>query len=288
MELIKGDTCPSTWLKAVEYLSTCKVHEDFDVFLGVERPTPYSKGDRVVHDIVDAFLRDHGGSRIETVAETIFPLSDYSRGGPKGVYHDYPQRMRRIRAVRSDRRWGTYALRLVEPRTDAKERSYVPLEALVSKIKNLGKFRAAHELNIGPIESDIEVYDPNRDRLRPYGGPCLSHLSFKVHEGRIRLNATYRSHFYIQRLLGNLIGLARLQVFVAKEAGLSVGPLAINSTFARLDTGGENGKGTKWSTRDVMKLIADCRAAYDQAEGVNSPPAGDLQVPTRKPHPSAA
>jgi hypothetical protein len=262
MKLIQGTTCPSVWTKAVTHLADCEHHQDFDVFLHIENPTVLSCEDRKVYDLVDTMLRSKGGSAIETVAETIFPMSDYRRNGADGVYNLYPERMQRIRGARTDRRWGTYALRLLEPRIDGKKRRYVPLQSLVEKIKTQGKYKAAHELNFGPIEDDIEIYDPGRDRLRPYGGPCLSHLSFKVYGGLIRLNATYRSHFYIQRLLGNLIGLGRMQVFIAKEANLEVGPLTINSTFARLDTGGGNGEGGKWGEHDIANLIANCRAAY--------------------------
>lgn len=261
MKLIEGDTCPSVWLDAADYLAGCAKREDFDVFLGIKNPTVYSALDRKVHESVDAFLRRHSGSRLETVAETIFPLSDYLREGSQGVYSTYPVRINKIRSARSnDRRWGTYALRLIEPRVDAKGRRYSPLAALVEKIKARPEYRAAHELNLGVREEDIEIYDPGRDRLRPYGGPCLSHLSFKVYDGKVRLNATYRSHYYVQRLLGNLIGLARLQFFVANESGLQVGPLTINSTFARLDTGGQNGDGASWGSRDVVQLIAQCRS----------------------------
>ena len=45
-----------------------------------------------------------------------------------------------------------------------------------------------------PFEDDIPIYDPATDRKRLYGGPCLSHLSIKVHDGKVRFNATYRSH----------------------------------------------------------------------------------------------
>jgi hypothetical protein len=84
-----------------------------------------------------------------------------------------------------------------------------------------------------------------------------------VHEGKVRFNATYRSHYYVRRLLGNLVGLGRLQFFVAREAGLDVGGLTINSTFARLDTGSGDGSGGRWGKRDVTALIACCRALYD-------------------------
>jgi hypothetical protein len=262
MELIRAQSIPEVWTKAVTYLEACDGHQDFDVILGITNSTALSKADLQVYRSVDRFLRDHGGSAVETVAETIFPMSDYLRAGAEGVYDKYPKRMNHIRARRTDRGWGTYALRMLEPRIDGKNRSYIPLKALVEKITNQGKYKASHELSLSPFESDIEMYDASSDRLRSYGGPCLSHLSFKVYDGMVRVNATYRSHYYIQRLLGNLVGLARLQVFIAKESALTPGPLTINSTYARLDTGAQNGEGRKWSDQDIAKLASECRKIY--------------------------
>jgi hypothetical protein len=52
---------------------------------------------------------------------------------------------------------------------------------------------------------------------------CLSFLSFKLdNDNRLMLTAVYRNHYYVERLLGNLIGLARLMAFVSNEAGVPV------------------------------------------------------------------
>jgi hypothetical protein len=70
------------------------------------------------------------------------------------------------------------------------------------------------------------------------------------------LTGVYRSHYYIQRALGNLFGLAHLQHFIAQEAGLQMGPLVCHSTMAQLDL-----KPNKWGKEDVRGLIAACAAA---------------------------
>jgi len=66
------------------------------------------------------------------------------------------------------------------------------------------------------------------------------------------LTAMYRYHYYIEKALGNLLGLSQLLFFVAKETGLGVGPLVCLSTYAVLDTEGG------WRTVDVRQLVADC------------------------------
>jgi hypothetical protein len=49
------------------------------------------------------------------------------------------------------------------------------------------------------------------------------------------LTAQYRNHYYIEKLLGNLIGLGRLMAFVAHETGSKVGSLTVLSTHAQID-----------------------------------------------------
>jgi hypothetical protein len=86
---------------------------------------------------------------------------------------------------------------------------------------------------------ELSLFDPVRDvDNSPYGGQCLSFLSFKVVPGVERtliLTALYRNHFYIEKLLGNLIGLGRLIAFVGREAELRVGALTVISTHAAID-----------------------------------------------------
>ena len=65
----------------------------------------------------------------------------------------------------------------------------------------------------------------------------------------------YRNHFYIEKLLGNLIGLGRLMAFVARETDLKVGALTVVSTHAEIDQPG----GARRS--DIAAMIAK----FDQA-----------------------
>lgn len=265
MEMIKDQTAPAVWLRAVEHVAGCADTQDFDVFLHIAEPTVLSTQDAAVYKEVDSFLTSHGAFSVHTVAETIFPLDEYARNGARGLFEDYPAKLRAIQKGRTDGNWGSYSYRILR-QTDFKGKMFNPLEDMVGKISKHGKYTASFELGLGrPYEDEIPIYDPATDRKRLYGGPCLSHLSIKVHDGRIRFNATYRSHYYVRRLLGNLVGLGRLQYFLARETKLEVGGLTINSTFARLDSGSGEGSGGRWTKREVEALIARCRAIYDIA-----------------------
>ena len=106
---------------------------------------------------------------------------------------------------------------------------------------------------------ELSLFDPARDvDNSPYGGQCLSFLSFKIVPGTektLALTAMYRNHFYVEKLLGNLIGLGRLMAFVARETGLQVGALTVVSTHAEIDHPGGARR------QDIAAMVA----AFDQA-----------------------
>lgn len=273
MKVIEAKTAPEAWLKAVKYLLSLKGDYDaFDLILHIETPTVLTEADRLLIETVDEFLVEHGGASVHTVAETIFPKADYERNGRVGVFENYPERMEHIHAARSDKRWGCYALRSVR-QVDLNGKVFNPLEKIVEKMEVATKNTACYELVPGrplhPDEvicEDLTYYDPATDRKPFYGRmPCLSLASFKYDRktGQVRLNASYRSHYYMQRTLGNLMGLSRLQYFVAHEVNAEVGPLTINSTYAKLDKGKDASKEGCWGIGDIRELIAKCESFYE-------------------------
>src|SRR5262249_9798940 len=133
------------------------------------------------------------------------------------------------------RRWGTYAQRILR-RVIRKGNQYNPLADLIQKMRQKQPVRASYELGLG-LSSELATHDDDEDRRSRLGGPCLSHLSFKLIEKKVHLTAVYRSHYYIHRAYGNLLGLARLQSFVAQQVDVSTGPLVCHSTMALLEHG---------------------------------------------------
>ena len=89
-----------------------------------------------------------------------------------------------------------------------------------------------------------------------YGGQCLSFLNFHLIPGKpkaLMLTAQYRNHYYIEKLLGNIIGLGRLMAYIAKETETQVRNLTIISTHATIDQ-------PEGATRqDVLDLIERCQ-----------------------------
>jgi hypothetical protein len=58
------------------------------------------------------------------------------------------------------------------------------------------------------------------DKLRIRGSPCLQYVQVRLYSGnRLELYSLYRSHDYFNKALGNMVGLQRLGMFIAGEAG---------------------------------------------------------------------
>lgn len=257
---VESKTCPEAWLKASDYLLTQEDYTTHSMILDIATPLTMTPADFRIFDQVDRFLRSHKRFPVVTVAGTIFPGGLYRKHGASGVYDVYPKEV----YPRAKEQWGTYAYRMVRRQgPDGKEMN--PLKVLVEKLQRQlstsHPLHAAYELNTVDCFADLPLYDPTSDSTRTLSQPCLSHLSFRIRAGTLMLTALYRSHYYVEKTLGNLLGLAQLQAFVAKEAGISIGPLICHSTFAVL----ERNSG-EWGKSDIEKLIKNChKAAQNQA-----------------------
>ena len=260
MKAIEAYTCVDAWLQATAFLLDQPEWRAYTIILEIADPLALPACDRAVFELVDGFLRCKSGLPINTIVNTIFPAQLYERYGAAGVYERYPKLHPQIQCHDDARKWGTYAMRMIK-RTDHNGQTIYPLKDLVAKLGGQAKLsggkRAAYELGTIDLFADIPIYDPNRDRGPILGGPCLSHVSVALTpEHAIRLTGVYRSHYYVQRALGNFFGLAHLQHFIAQEAAIEMGPLVVHSSMAQLDT-----LANHWGTADVRKLIEQCLAA---------------------------
>lgn len=261
IKVIEAETCVDAWLQACTFLLDQPGRRAYTIVLEIAAPLALPPRDRLVYEFVDGFLRRGGALPVNTVVNTIFPVQLYERHGIVGVYKHYPEIYPQIQCHDTARSWGTYAMRMIE-RTDHNGHTIYPLRDLISKLGNQAKVsgskRACYELGTVDIFGDIPIYDPGRDRAPIMGGPCLSHISAKLTpEHAVHLTAFYRSHYYIQRALGNFLGLAHLQNFISREAKINMSSLVVHSSMAQLDT-----LAGKWGSGDVRKLVESCLLAY--------------------------
>jgi thymidylate synthase len=262
MKPIPGETCAQAWLAAANYLRGKADRREYNLIIEVTNPMVLTDKDKEVFSLVDSLLLKHRTS-IDTVVNTIFPAKLYSTTGAEDLYKRYDAILPRIKSD-PENKWGTYFLRITQ-RKDAAGKPFNPLLDLISKLRSQVKrnnaARAMYEMNpIDPL-MDIPIYRAEKDRKLTRGGPCLSHISFKLTDDySLMLTGFYRSQYYIARALGNLCGLAWLQHFVAEQVGLKSSRLTCIASMAQLDT-------TKYGTRPVMQLIDACNQVYASTEG---------------------
>jgi hypothetical protein len=271
MKPITAETCTKAWLQATQHLQRFDDWRDYTVILEITAPMQLPDEDKKVYEIVDSFLADKASIRISTVINTIFPATLFARHGADGVFKEYPRLWPKIKKHVRCQQWGTYADRIIQG-SGSEAGVSGPLKTLIEKLRKQLKSpspkRGAYEIGTLEYVTDIAVYRGSTDSRRIMGGPCLSHLSFKLTgDRRLMLTALYRSHYYIYRALGNLYALAWLQHFVAREVGIETASLVCHSTMARLDTLSSNPKleVKGWGTGDVKTLIARCTAAMSES-----------------------
>ena len=245
--------CVSAWLEAVRLVNARPGHHDHNVVIDVADPLARASISDPVVAAVDAFFEHRDTKRIATVANTIFPEALYRRYGSPSFFDRFRENV--LPKVRSQgkKSWsGYYFERMMQlPQPEGK-----PINQLTEIIGRL-KDPNVRALN----KFELSVFDPARDvDGSPYGGQCLSFASFKIigegNQRRLTLTAMYRNHYYIEKLLGNLIGLGRLLQFVGEESGIATGSLTVLSTHATVDV-----KNGKWNRGDIDTLLMNCDQA---------------------------
>lgn len=239
--------CATAWLTASTKVNGLPGHEGYNVIIHIADPTARATiADPIVAHVND-FLMARNKS-VETVANTIFPEALYRKYGAPKFMDVFENRI--LPKVKKTCNWsGYYFERMIRvPKTGGGHMNQ--LWGIVERIRN----PAITSLT----KYELSLFDPERDvNESPYGGQCLSFLSFKLTSGSpqtLHLTAVYRNHYYTEKLLGNLIGLSRLMAFVAKETGTKVGTLTIHSTHAQVDT-------LKASRGEITNLHKQCSQA---------------------------
>lgn len=249
------------WKAATSFLRHSPRRSCSNLIYAITDPSSMTTDGNNIMQMASTFAKEAGIGDVTTVANTIFPLDIYLKGGADALYNDYPTTVYpRVKTA-----WGNYFDRMIR-RRDAKGKvingvdgsPINPLATVVAKIGrkvNSGNGTLNHyEMVIADEGYELTTYLAERDANFQRGGPCLSHISFKLDDQkRIRLTAIYRSHYYLERALGNLVGLARLQAFVAAEVGAGIGPLTCHAVHATLVSSLPGAGPAK-----VTRLLDDC------------------------------
>jgi len=237
-DIIRAESCADAWLQATAHLRQQDDWRDYNLVLEISHPMILSADEKKVVEEANRFLVCHDKHAISTVINTIFPASLCVRHGADGLLNRYREIFPLLKKHK-DTQWGTYFGRMVS-RTNQEGNDIKPLDYLIEKLRRQAEANApkhaAYELSVVEPFLDMPLYDACTDKHYIMGGPCLTHVSFKLKGNRrLLLTAMYRSHYYIERALGNFYGLALLQDFVAHEAGVESAELVCLSTMAVLD-----------------------------------------------------
>jgi hypothetical protein len=244
--------CASAWLEAAKLVDRQRGHDGqpghqaMNVIIDVANPMAAATLAHPLVALVNDFLMARDKS-IETVANTIFPRALYERHGRAGfikVFHD-----RVLPKVRKNKNWSGYYFERMTVHAKADGGNLDQLSELIGRI---------HDKSTKSLHNhQVVVFDPERDATDSvYGGQCLSFLNFHLLPTKPKtlvLTAQYRNHYYIEKLLGNLIGLGRLMAYIAQETDTKVGSLTVVSTHATIDL--PDGA----SRQDVVDLIERCQ-----------------------------
>ena len=194
---------------------------------------------------IDRLLQAHDCNSVATVSNTIFPASLDRGDGIKAMTERYlPIFKRRMKGEG----WGRYFERLVAWKS-GKGGTVNQVSAIIemlAKTREEGARFWRHRY-------ELSLFDPARDLKKATNRQCLSFIELKPDDaGRLHMMAVYRNHYYVQKTLGNLIGLGRLLAFIARESGFETGTLTIQSTHAELEV-------DAWKKSDVMSLVDTCQ-----------------------------
>ena len=225
--LITAPTLTEGWLGGVQALVAIG-GEAFDLMVEIVNPN-LEAGDESAFRSLDAFLIENDMHDTRTVANTIFPNDmAHSSRDRAALYSRYRELLPRLHRLPGNGH-GLYFERLISYPLQRDPLRANQLELTISRLHD--------ELQLpGPLKHayELEIHAPGVD-TRPMGFPCMSALSFHLDSGRLRLAATYRNQYYVQRALGNFLGLARLQAFVAAQVDLPVAALSVHAFHAQID-----------------------------------------------------
>lgn len=248
-DLVRGGSLTDAWFYAVEQLRDGG-REAFDLIVGIADPDLNAACPEVIA-MLDALLESKGCQDTRTVANTIFPKAlAQPSSNRQHLYERYRRILPKLHRIPKNRK-GTYFERLVDYPLHAGHGPVNQLELIIRDLEGeLDRKRSGQ----GPMRHmyEAQIFAPGKDR-RPWGFTCMNSLSFHLDGDQLRLSATYRNQYYMQKALGNFLGLAALQRFVAAAVGLRQGALTVHAFHAEIET--------KVMLAEVDALIEECRAA---------------------------
>jgi hypothetical protein len=193
-----------------------------------------------IRSALDALLANEGKQSVDTVANTIFPVSMWNpEKARQRLFDRYTSVLSRIRGASHKNTHGTYFGRMItggpkgyENQLDFAIATYLSRTSVRRSILQIG------------------VFDPSRDHSASAqrGFPCMQHVTFAPVDGGLCVNAFYATQYLVERAYGNYVGLCRLGRFAAHELGV---PLTRMTCF----TGIAECEMSKNKVKNILSMI---------------------------------
>ncbi len=217
--VVQGADVLEAWRNGAQLLSQTPDHAICNLITEVNDP--------IVHD-PEWYRRFDPKSvgaddRLSVVAKVLFPGLPRREDETRPAYYDRCATLlqRSLNQKRLHSGWGsTYFQRLLS------------LDGSENQIE-----RAIHVLSTWQVRAETSIVAhtscPRIDGLRKRGSPCLQYIEVLWRpNGILDLVAVYRNHDFLNKALGNFLGLGRLLQFIAAESGKTPGRLVCHSVHA--------------------------------------------------------
>lgn len=215
--LIQSNNCLTAWKDACNFI--INNGNGNNLLVHINNPLGYT--DRQIREIIDDGL--FTSKNIDDVVNTIFPYKLRGRCRELQNSHFYDQHERLYERGKSMHRrnrslWGNYFLRFTKFGATKKNQ----LQKIINDINaRTNQYAACYIMHVSSIDTDSNT--------RNIGNPCLQYVQFGQDGRNINMTAVYRNHDFLNKALGNYIGLAKLLEFVCQETGRNIGTFTCHS-----------------------------------------------------------
>jgi hypothetical protein len=287
-------TISEGWLAAAQVATQAPLGRALHLMISIEQPGAPEAG---LVCMLDAMLQRKQAQGVSTVASTLFPANMYADTGlvwhpdisehdqerldlaAQDLYEEYCIALPMLCTANGNAH-GTYFGRLVSwPGKDSG--GYNQLAVRIRQLRDQRRqerslFNAADLVLDGPAEQAVEdgsfvdatsrtlqIYHSHDERVRAF--PCLVHIDISVVDHKLSLLAVYRHWHLITKALGNLIGLSRLQHFLAQQTGYEVGELMVHGTVTTAQFDEFTHTAVTRLVKDATALMLVSPVAVDEA-----------------------
>lgn len=222
--LIKTNTCLTAWRDVCNYIF--QHGNGFNLIVHMSNPLAYTEMQLL--EVVNSGVISR--QAVDDVVNTIFPYKLHTRStnlNNQQFYDHHEELYLRGKTMhpRNKALWGNYFLRFTKFGAEKKNQ----LQKIIDDINARDKqYAACYMMHVSSADLDSNT--------RNIGNPCLQYVQFGQAGNTINLTAVYRNHDFLNKALGNYIGLSKLLEFVCVQTGREIGNFTCHSIHYFLDS----------------------------------------------------